>query len=378
MAIVAVKCSQCGSSIKIDAEKGTGVCPYCGTMHIKDNAERAKNNNEANAADKTNSNAQKNTDVKKPLSKRQRKLIKKIAIITLIAIMLLGSVLAFHSDYADTVFRTYYLYTWNDSTLMRNKLFSIAISNHDTAILTMPMIYGDTDENGDPNPDAGQMVFDENGNIILTMAALSVAEDNKGRIVLFSFELVYVEETDTYEPYITFQMRCYRYKNYIIPDLNNPYIILAGDSGEWMYPQLFYIKDPNIRNPDKNYLTKKMGLYMSINYDFTEGVEDYYPITDDEIYYEQIYLEKNVVSEGIWYEGDTLHPYEPYGTYLFNNDFLTITGDNGMALKFLNFQGYMFPEKAKEYEIKMSMLTTTFFMYGDKGVLSDIPDVIKF
>ena len=34
MAMLPVKCAQCGASIEVDDTKETGKCPYCGTTYV--------------------------------------------------------------------------------------------------------------------------------------------------------------------------------------------------------------------------------------------------------------------------------------------------------------------------------------------------------
>ena len=42
MAFVAVKCNQCGANLEIDDSRTSGVCPYCKTAFVVDQAGRGR------------------------------------------------------------------------------------------------------------------------------------------------------------------------------------------------------------------------------------------------------------------------------------------------------------------------------------------------
>jgi hypothetical protein len=235
--------------------------------------------------------------------------------------------------------------------------------------MLMPVIYGEYDEKGDKYPDgvAGTGVPDPNnpGWPLMTAVPLNIFEDNRGRVYFISFR----RDEETGEAVSVFQLNCYRYKNYLIPDLNNPHLRFSdnvrGLIFDSVFPKYFSLKDA----PPSNWgntvaeLKKETGLYCVTMFDENKSAYVYADASDpDNNPY--LYLNQGQVYDSAHYAGNKLiADGQPYASYNFRkNGILSITNYSvNQSARILNFKAYV--PIIPGAELEFSALTSTFFVY---------------
>ncbi|MDR1939673.1 MAG: hypothetical protein LBQ40_02620 [Clostridiales bacterium] len=323
-------------------------------------------------------------------------LLQKIIPISLTAALLLSSaVFLLSADKAEGYYKQYILYTWNVTEgpsgesvaeTQARPLFVINLYSQRTsdgygrAIMYLPQVYGlyEYDEDGEiildadgmpvPNKKAGQIVYDEDGNVPMAIVPLLVIEDDYDHVTMFSYEFSLAEGEEQPTAEVTFYINFFKYKNYLIPDLNNEGLHLSISEGidgaiaENIYPQYFMAKQIP---PDKNlsYLRKQLGLYGLYSYDYS--AEAYAPTKIDG-YAQELYIEGGKAYEGAITSNEILKPFgDAYATYEFNKDFLQLRYIANPSLSpttMLAFQAYFY-YPGQPAALRANLLTSTYFVY---------------
>ncbi|MDR1905735.1 MAG: hypothetical protein LBQ27_02305 [Clostridiales bacterium] len=313
-----------------------------------------------------------------------KKHLKKITALTIV-LTLVGLVVLFRADFnVKSYYNAYIFYTWlvpkaEDGTISDPKLMAfgeyldgftpivIFISNTGEACMFMPSIYPDDPDTDEDDELAG--TFNYSAPVLFSVV---MGVDKKFDYYTFVVPRVIVDEETGEETLgIDFQLNCFYYNDYLIPDVNNMYVAQQsnhdGDPGDlalFVYPQSFMWRSPFLDKRPQDF-RKKDGYYWEVHYNYeTKAYERLVDTTNN--FPKGAFLENGEIYEFAQSNGDKYVPYgAAYGNYVFSKDLLTVIGkadetvSSAKNISYLYFQGYIPYETTMA---KFSLISSTFFL----------------